>query len=249
MTMKTDDQLIDELEAMYHQVAEETTGDAKSAFEKGVLPLQSKPVETAVPPRRQSRTRLIVLSLVLISLLLSFLWPHLLYHNGLTKSGDRVYPVRTNRLTGDKSYFYNDRWKTNPIPTAQSVRSPITISLTTPLPATAKEEQLPPPVPDQSPAPVTKPSPAPAKPGKYAIQIKAIKGSDGVDEYMALISERGFAPFREEVTITGKGTWNRILIGRFSDISEAIQYMKDNKIAASFPGSFVQKISSGRSRS
>jgi len=231
-------------------VAEETASDTKSAFEKGALPLESKSAETTAPPRRQSRGRLILLSLILGSLILSLLWPHIIYHDGLTRSGDRVYPVRTNRLTGDKTYYYDDRWKKNPIPTAQFVRSPITISLTPPPPVTAEEEKLPLPVSDPFSPPATKPSPAqaPAKQGKYAIQIKSIKGSNGVDTYMALIREKGFAPFRAEVTITGKGTWNRILIGRFADISEATQYMKDRKIADSFPGSFVQKIPSSRSR-
>lgn len=249
MTMKTDDQLIDELEAMYHQVAEETIGDAKSAFEKGALPLESKPSENKTSSRRQPKGRVIVLSLVFIGLCAWFLWPYIIYRDALTRSGDKIYPVRTNRLTGNKSYFYDDGWKNNPIPTAQSVRSPITISLTPPPQVTAAEEMLPPPEPNPSPPPVTKPSPAPAQTGKYAIQIKSIKGSDGIDEYMALVQGKGFSPFSEEVTITGKGKWNRILIGRFATVAEATRYMKDKKIAISFPGSFVQKISSSKSSS
>jgi len=232
--MKTDKELINELESMYRQVAEENIGDTKSALQKIPLALETDSTERQTPPPRRPKTGIFLLSLFLIPLMGFFLWPQI-YHEGLTKSGDKIYPVRTNKITGGKSYFYKDKWRSNPLPTARPVRSPITISMESPPPMIDDAEKVP-----LSTVP-------PSHEGRYTIQIKAIKDFKKVNDFLALLQKRGFKPFWEEVTIKNKGIWYRIFIGRFSDTSEATKYLNENKIAVSYPGSFVQKVSSNLS--
>jgi len=230
--MKTDEQLVNELEDIYHQVAEEHAGDSNSSFEQSPSLFEDDPSGKQISQSRRFKFKVFMLMLLVILAAGFILWPFI-YNEGLTKSGDTVYPARTNRITGEKSYFYNDEWRKELIPEAIPVRAPITVPIENPVP-----------VVNDDLGKLHQSIEEPQTEGRYTIQIKAIKNMEDVNEFLTLLRGKGLNPHWEAVKIKNKGTWYRIFIGRFQDTSEAKAYMKESKLAISFPGSFVQKISS-----
>jgi len=228
--MKTDKELTDELEAIYKQVAKENIGETKSAFEKSPIFDEIHSKKQQLPSARLSNTRVFILILFLSVLLAVYFWPSI-YYKSLVKSGNKTYPVKTNRITGKKSYYYGDKWHGNPIPTAKPFRPSITVSIEPP-PAMEKDAE-------KTSAPIDQP----LSKGRYAIQIKAHKDLKKVNDLSDILKERGFDAYWEKVDIKNKGRWYRVFVGRFSDASEATRYMKENKIDVSYPGSFIQKVS------
>ena len=223
--MQTDKELADELEAIYKQVAEENIGETKSAFEKSPVFDEIHSKKQRLPPARHSNARVFVLILLLSALLAVYFWPSI-YYEGFIKSGDKTFPVKTNRITGKIFYYHGDKWHGNPIPTAKPFRSPITVSIESP-PA------------ENTSAPINQP----LSKGRYTIQIKALKDLKKVNYLSDILKKRGLDAYWEKVDIKDKGSWYRVFIGQFSDASEAERYMKENKIDISYPGSFIQKVS------
>lgn len=65
----------------------------------------------------QSRGRLMAgaIAAVLAVLLGAFVWPTL-YRYDIIKAGDKIYPLRINRLTSDITYFNGKAWTPPPVP-------------------------------------------------------------------------------------------------------------------------------------
>ena len=82
------------------------------------------------------------------------------------------------------------------------------------------------------------------KKGKYAIQIIAYPGARKNDAMVFAKNLRTTQPdvYVERVNIRKRGVWYRILMGHFTSIEDATNYMKEKKILEVHPGSFVQKI-------
>jgi cell division septation protein DedD len=78
-----------------------------------------------------------------------------------------------------------------------------------------------------------------AKP--FSIQIIAYPEKDKADALAKQI-RAGKIPARvEDVAIKGKGRWHRVLVGKFKNRTEALEYFSDHKIGKLYPQSFIQK--------
>ena len=88
-----------------------------------------------------------------------------------------------------------------------------------------------------------------AKNGKYAIQIIAYPEAAKKDAMAFAENLKKKQPdvYVERVEIQKRGVWYRILTGHFASIKDASNYIKEKKILKKYPGSFVQRISEGRS--
>jgi septal ring-binding cell division protein DamX len=229
MDTKTDLKI--EPDSAHKQVAEENTEERKSSTARnriihtGKLPLCSL---------KRSHTGFLSVLILLASVLLVVYFRPAIYYESLIRSGNITYSAKTNRITGEKHYYYENAWHKNPIPTAKPYKSPITVSIASPSPEKTVHEDISLPPEETANA---------EKVEKYAIQVKAFQDFKDVDELSDSLKKRGFDVGWKKVEIKNKGTWYRVLIGRFADPSQAAQYMKKNNIEASYPGSFIRKLS------
>jgi hypothetical protein len=88
------------------------------------------------------------------------------------------------------------------------------------------------------------------KKGKYAIQIIAYPEARKNDALAFAKELRKTQPnvYVERVYIQKRGVWYRVLMGHFTSIEYATNYMKEKKILETHPGSFIQLKSEGQSR-
>jgi type II secretory pathway component GspD/PulD (secretin) len=87
------------------------------------------------------------------------------------------------------------------------------------------------------------------KSGKYAIQVIAYPEAQEKEamKYAENLKRTQPDVHVERVEIRNRGIWYRILTGHFANIEGASNYMKENKISKTYPGSFVQLKSEERS--
>ncbi|MDQ5985591.1 MAG: hypothetical protein CSYNP_01305 [Syntrophus sp. SKADARSKE-3] len=86
------------------------------------------------------------------------------------------------------------------------------------------------------------PSPPLGKSGPFSIQITAYQEES---KAKALVKDLNIGKVKNEIKIQKiihkeKGVWYRVLMGQFKTREEALRYLKKEKIADAFPGSFVQ---------
>jgi capsular exopolysaccharide synthesis family protein len=77
----------------------------------------------------------------------------------------------------------------------------------------------------------------------FSIQIKAVPTSEEARVDLEVLKAKGEDAFSMRVAIKGRGTWNRIFIGRFATKEEAVKYMVQNKIETRYPGSIARNTS------
>lgn len=58
-------------------------------------------------------------------------------------------------------------------------------------------------------------------PGAYTVQIAALKDSKTADAMVAELKKNGYAAYRSQGDIAGKGTWFRVRIGRYASREDA----------------------------
>ena len=75
----------------------------------------------------------------------------------------------------------------------------------------------------------------------FAIQIKAVRGSEMAAEFTKMLKDEGIDAYWSEMTAKDGGTLYRILVGRFASREEALAYMKKKRIDINYPGSYIQK--------
>jgi len=184
-----------------------------------------------------------VLFILVIGLTAVFFWPTI-YHYDAFNSGGKVYPLRIHRLTGEASYFDGNDWSRPPLPAP--VRKPVPEN-----PAVQSAAAVPPDVNHLKAGAVASPAaPSPTKAQTetgYAIQIRAFPEYEK-KEALAFVEnvKKKLPDIRmETVQVPGRGVWHRILLGNFSSREEADGDMKKRKLPDVYPGSFIQKKSSG----
>ena len=190
-----------------------------------------------------------------------FIWPTAYDHDSM-KSGDRIYSIRTNRITGQVSYLDGGQWNTMPIPQARKIadvkampkkagtaapeKAPVTpasppAAETT---ATQKMEKAEPARPAAPPAEARKVLP-PAQAGTekkpYAVQITAIRDGEKARTIVDQLKRGGFDAHMAKVTVKDQGVMYRIFVGHFATREKALRHLTDKKIKDQYPGSFVQK--------
>ncbi len=190
-----------------------------------------------------------------------FIWPTAYDHDSM-KSGDRIYSIRTNRITGQVSYLDGGQWNTMPIPQARKIadvkampkkagtaapeKAPVTpasppAAETT---ATQKMEKAEPARPAAPPAEARKvlpPAQAETEKKPYAVQITAIRDGEKARTIVDQLKRGGFDAHMAKVTVKDQGVMYRIFVGHFATREKALRHLTDKKIKDQYPGSFVQK--------
>ena len=190
-----------------------------------------------------------------------FIWPTAYDHDSM-KSGDRIYSIRTNRITGQVSYLDGGQWNTMPIPQARKIadvkampkkagtaapeKAPVTpasppAAETT---ATQKMEKAEPARPAAPPAEARKalpPAQAETEKKPYAVQITATRDGEKARTIVDQLKRGGFDAHMAKVTVKDQGVMYRIFVGHFATREKALKHLTDKKIKDQYPGSFVQK--------
>jgi capsular exopolysaccharide synthesis family protein len=81
-------------------------------------------------------------------------------------------------------------------------------------------------------------SPETEKP--FSIQVKAVATAKEADEIVQALKAKGEDAFTRRVNIIGRGAWSRIYIGRFADRSNALAFMREERLEKKYPGSMIQ---------
>jgi cell division septation protein DedD len=113
-------------------------------------------------------------------------------------------------------------------------------------------------LPERRPAPATLPvqiqasSTHPEKqtpPGEavkdrlFAIQVKSYDNPAEARKLVEDLRKTGMEADAVNAPVGDRGIWNRVLIGRFKDPGEALEFMQKHRIKDAYPGSFIQKRS------
>ncbi len=207
------------------------------------------------------KLKLILLTATSAILFGIFIWPTAYDHDSM-KSGDRIYSIRTNRITGQVSYLDGGQWNTMPIPqvgkisdvkampkkagTAAPEKAPAA-----PVPPLAKKtataqkmEKTEPAKPAAPPAEARKalpPAQAETEKKPYAVQITAIRDGEKARTFVNQLKKGGLEAHMAKADVKGQGVMYRILVGHFTTREKALKHLTDKKIKEQYPGSFVQK--------
>lgn len=177
---QTEEDLRNNLERLYHQVAGENLEELGFQNDKGLTEIEAQPTGEPVrgpdriqeetpspaagapfpPPRRGPGLRRILFLLAAQALLLAgaaLIWPTL-YHVSVVRHADGLYPLRINRVTGAAAFFDGKSWRPPPLAPQQTT------------PARAERARTPAPPVAAAPAevPATGDADAPPAPGKPA---------------------------------------------------------------------------------
>jgi cell division septation protein DedD len=212
---------------------------------------------------------LFIIPLALIAGFALFIWPAPFQYAPF-KKGERIYIVKTNRLTGSKSYYHEGRWLSAPLPDLPALRIPDPLSIKSPgdeplqirekpIQATVNTEKniIPeqPKIPEakvEGPAPVekiksyTEPKETSEKKERasrkkpYAIQIGAFRNADDMNAFLRKVKASP-NPHHSKTKIKNL-TWHRVYLGRFANKAEAIKFIQKKKLNLLYPGCFVRKI-------
>ncbi|MEI7636622.1 MAG: SPOR domain-containing protein [Syntrophus sp. (in: bacteria)] len=246
-----DIELEQELEALYRKVASvDPTGDSSyplqhlktgtAAPEEPRLPEQRKNI--SVPRKEGSTKRLLLLAigvfffLGFFCLVAIFFWPTIYYYESLN-IGEKVYPIRINKLTGEASYFNGTVWL-NP-PASEAIKKPVSGNLNNPSaiipPETTKIKVQ--AGESTAPAPLNIRDKA-----KYVIQIKSFPEKEKKDALAFMEEAKKKMPEIKIkiVRITDHGVWHRILVGNFTSMKEASDKMKKLELSDSYPDCFIR---------
>ena len=82
-----------------------------------------------------------------------------------------------------------------------------------------------------------------AKDRLFAIQIKSFDNPAEALKLVEDLRKTGMEIDSVAAPVGARGIWNRVLIGRFKDPSEALKFMQKHKIKDAYPDSFIQKLS------
>ena len=80
----------------------------------------------------------------------------------------------------------------------------------------------------QRPAEAQRPTEA-TPDGTWTLQLSAYQEKAEADRFSAGLRDRGYAPYTVEATVSGKGTWYRVRMGRFLSKEAAGRYLADFK--------------------
>jgi cell division septation protein DedD len=137
-----------------------------------------------------------------------------------------------------------------PAPTAPVAAPPPAAPTATLLQKEALPERR--PTPSTLPAQIQASSTHPEKqtpPGEavkdrlFAIQIKSYDNPAEAWKLIEDLRKAGMEADAVAVPVDDRGIWHRVLIGRFKDPGEALEFMQKHRITDAYPGSFIQKRS------
>jgi cell division septation protein DedD len=96
------------------------------------------------------------------------------------------------------------------------------------------------------PQEIVKPN-KPVPQGKYfAIQIGSFREMENVRDLVGVLKKEGLDAYWITSRSKKRGALYRVFAGQFMDADEAAQFLKDKKILKNYPDSFIQEISSSK---
>lgn len=247
-----------ELEALYRKVASaDPPGDPSyplqqqsetHLLETGTAApeepgLMERTEDSPLPGKERPTNRLFLMaigaffSFGLLCLVAIFFWPTIYYYESLNL-GEKVYPIRINKLTGETLYFNGTVWLNPPV--AMAIKKPVYGNLNNPPAIIPPETNT-----IKARAPESTAAPAPLKTrdkGKYVIQIKSFPENRKKDAqaFMEGVKKRVPDIQIKTVHIAGHGVWYRIWVGNYASAKDASHSMKNLKLSDSYPDSFVR---------
>ena len=183
----------------------------------------------AAPRSRKPQGLLIagIISAVILVLLGMFVWPTL-YRYDVIKAGDKVYPLRINRVTSDIAYFNGKKWSPPPVPIDTPVKAPEQIRPPAPMAATV----IPPARPAgeaatiaQKPAEKVVPAVVPKKKAVAEKPVKLSKSAPAAPSETPKHKAAAKPPERSAVKTGNEGTYS-IQLKAFQDEGKARNYMQ-----------------------
>ncbi len=79
-------------------------------------------------------------------------------------------------------------------------------------------------------------APEGAADGSWTLQLSAYQEKGEAERFAAGLRDKGYAPYIVEASISGKGTWFRVRMGRFGSKEAASTYLSDLKRETSIAG-------------
>jgi cell division septation protein DedD len=260
-----EEELFDELDAMYQRVAdiekEEATetltfGEDASASPRGTPVVPEKPLKKKSGRNKKRSYRPMILGAIaiLFALILGMtLWKPMAILQ-LLKIGDVRQPTVLPRPAPRKpSAAVTPKPLPAPPAAATSPATPQPPSAVTPpappVPHTVAVSPAPPKPSSESVPAQTKQeavnSPTPSPQGKvYAIQIGSFREMGNVRDLVGVLKKEGLDAYWIASKSKKRGTIYKVFVGQFTDRNEAAQLQKDKTILKNYPDSFIQEVSS-----
>ena len=269
-----EEELFEELDAMYQRVADIEKEEATEASAPGETALFLEPGAQAAPekpvkkkPGRNKKRDYRPMILATIAILLVFIlaitfWKPMailqLLKIGETQQPAVPPPPRPRKPPSAVAtpapppppFAATSPTRPTPPPVAASPAPPTPSPKS--LPAQTKQEAVRSP---QEEAEKTKPiSQEIVKPNKplsqekyYAVQIGSFRNMENVRDLTGLLKKEGFDAYWITMKSKKGETLYRVFVGQFTDKDEAAQFLKDKKVLRNYPGSFIQEVSSSSS--
>jgi cell division septation protein DedD len=259
-----EEELFDELDAMYQRVAdiekEEATetlsfGEDASSSPRGTPVVPEKPLKKKSGRNKKRSYRPMILGAIaiLFALILGITFWKPLAILDLLKIGDaqqatvppRPAPRKPSAVVTPKTVPAPPTAATSPAtpqppsavtPPAPPIPPPVA---TSPAPSKAPSESA----PAQKQEAVKSPTPSPQ--GKfYAIQIGSFREMENVRDLVEALQKEGLDAYWIASKSKKKGVLYKVFVGKFADTNEATQFQRDKNILKNYSDSFIQEISS-----
>ncbi len=254
-----EEELFDELDAMYQRVADiekeeatevSTHGEAASFSKHRTRTAPEKPLKKKPGQNKKRSYRPIILATIAIIfafiLAITFWKPMAILQ--LLKIGDTQQPTVPPRPLPRKppSVVTPPAPPTPPtVATSPAPPKPPSESF----PAQTKQEAVKSPQEEAEKAkPISREIVKPNKPipqGKYyAIQVGSFRDMENVRDLIGVLKKEGLDAYWIPMKSKERGTLYRVFLGQFMDTNEAAQFLRDKKILKNYPDSFIQEVSS-----
>ena len=248
----SEEELYDELDAMYHRVAdlqgkeaalEDPTGpqeygrtaDEAASTHKEFIPAPGDQIREilAEPLKRKQRQHkkwsyrriIIILSLPLILLVSIFVIK--IVKPMIGSQGPHLEPIQSSTQatpSGSKEDVAG-------LPSVQTEQKGMQEIET-------KEERE-----ESVPQGITKPDDSVAPKKYYAIQVGAFRNLENANELIEIFKEKGLDAYCISLSSRNGGIFYKVLVGSFVDRNEAAEFAKDRSVLNDYPGSFILPIS------
>ena len=164
----------------------------------------------------------VVLTIIAVAAVSVYFWSNLYYYETMS-SGNKIYPLRINKLTASTSFYDGKTWVAPPPPAAAAG------ALSSE--AAKKENEI------QSQQPVKT---AGEKKNRFSIQVASFKENDEALAWVESMDIKKYDVRIIKVNVQEKGIWHRIVLGRFDSSKEAYHYLEMHQLREKFPDCFIR---------
>ncbi len=231
-----------ELESLYQKVASLDSPQTSAEIREEAAPKVTEPyVREVSHPREGDNTQEsteqtskvisasrrhywilgVVLTIIAVAAVSVYFWSNLYYYETMS-SGNKVYPLRINKLTASASFYDGKTWVAPPPAAAAGALSSE---------AAKKENEI------QSRQAVKT---AGKKKNSFSIQVASFKENDEALAWVESMDIEKYDVRIIKVNVQEKGIWHRIVLGRFDSSKEAYHYLEMHQLREQFPDCFIR---------